>query len=77
MAKNYHTIIWSTQSELDLDSILEYYLKTSTEKAYQNVNRIIDAVEALIFSEQWQYDVYDTNSRRIIVNKKLKSVLQS
>jgi len=70
MAKNYERIIWSTQSEIDLDSILKHYLEFSSEKAYDYINDIIDAVEQTVFSEQWQVDEYDPSCRRIIVNKK-------
>lgn len=70
MAKNYNTILWSKQSENDLDDILEYYLETSPEKAYLHINNIINSVEQIVFSEQWQVDEYDTSFRRIIVNKK-------
>lgn len=72
MAKNYNTILWSKQSENDLDDILEYYLETSPEKAYLHINNIINSVEQIVFSEQWQVDEYDTSFRRIIVNKKFK-----
>ncbi len=34
MAKNYARIIWSSQAEKDLDSILKHLLEFSAEKAY-------------------------------------------
>lgn len=74
MAKNYDQIVWSTQSEVDLDDILEYYLKASPEKAYVHINDIIDAVEQTVFSEQWQVDEYDSSCRRIIVKRKYLSI---
>ncbi|WP_299676369.1 type II toxin-antitoxin system RelE/ParE family toxin [uncultured Dokdonia sp.] len=72
MAKNYDQIIWSTQSEVDLDDILEYYLEVSPEKAYIHINDIIDAVEQTVFSEQWQIDEYDPSCRRVIVKRKYR-----
>ena len=76
MAKNYEQIIWSTQSEIDLNDILEYYLKFSLEKAYIHVNNIIDAVERTVFSKQWQIDEYDPTCRRIIVNGRYRVYYQ-
>lgn len=76
MAKNYNQIIWSTQSEMDLDDLLEYYLETSPEKAYTHINDIIDAVEQIVFSKQYQIDEYDPFSRRIIVKKKFRVYYQ-
>ncbi|GAB1857568.1 hypothetical protein MHTCC0001_24040 [Flavobacteriaceae bacterium MHTCC 0001] len=76
MAKNYDQIIWSTQSEVDLDNILKYYLKASPEKAYDHINDIIDAVEQTVFSEQWQVDEYDPSCRRVIVKRKYRVYYQ-
>ena len=76
MAKNYDQIIWSTQSEVDLDDILEYYLEASPEKAYIHINDIIDAVEQTVFSEQWQVDEYDPSCRRVIVKRKYRVYYQ-
>ncbi|MEM6719559.1 MAG: type II toxin-antitoxin system RelE/ParE family toxin [Bacteroidota bacterium] len=72
MTKNYEQIVWSTQSEVDLDNILEYYLEVSPDKAYSHINDIIDAVEQTVFSKQWQIDEFDPSSRRIIVKKKFR-----
>ena len=69
MAKDYDQIIWSTQTEIDLESILTYYLEFSSDKAYTYINDIIDAVEQTVFSDQWQVDEYDPSCRRIIVKK--------
>lgn len=77
MAKNYEQIIWSTQSEIDLDNLLEYYLEISPEKAYLHINDIIDAVEQTVFSEQYQIDEYDSSSRRIIVKQKFRVYYQT
>lgn len=72
MAKNYARIIWSSQAEKDLDSILKHLLEFSSEKAYHQVNAIIDAVEQTVFTEQWQVDEYDPSCRRIIVKKRFR-----
>lgn len=72
MAKDYDQIIWSTQTEIDLESILTYYLEFSSDKAYTYINDIIDAVEQTVFSDQWQVDEYDPSCRRIIVKKKFR-----
>ena len=72
MAKNFERIIWSSQSEIDLDTILKHYLEFSSEKAYDHINDIIDAVEQTVFSEQWQVDEFDPSCRRIIVNKRYR-----
>ena len=72
MAKNYEQIIWSTQSEIDLDNILKHYLEFSPEKAYIHINDIIDTVEQTVFTEQWQIDEYDSSCRRVIVKKKYR-----
>jgi len=74
--KNYDQIVRSTQSEVDLDDILEYYLEASPEKAYIHINDIIDAVEQTVFSEQWQVDEYDPSSRRVIVKRKYRVYYQ-
>lgn len=50
MAKNYNTILWSKQSENDLDDILEYYIETSPEKAYLHINNIINSVEQIVLA---------------------------
>ena len=76
MTKDYTQIIWSTQSELDLDGILKYYLKQSPNKAYIHINAIIDAVEKIVFSKQWQVDEYDPLCRRVIVKKKYRVYYQ-
>ncbi|QTE21096.1 type II toxin-antitoxin system RelE/ParE family toxin [Polaribacter cellanae] len=76
MSKNYEQIIWSTQSEIDLDDILEYYLEFSPNKAYIHINDIIDAVEEIVFSEQWQIDEFDPSCRRVIVKKKYRVYYQ-
>jgi len=72
MEKNYQSIVWSPQSERDLDDILEYYLKTSPETAYQRILEILSSTENLVFSEQWQIDEYDPSCRRIIAVKKFR-----
>lgn len=74
MAKNYEDIVWSLQSEQDLDSILEYYLEISPDKAYHKILNIINSFEKIIFTGQWQVDEYDSSCRRAIVEKKFKVV---
>jgi len=49
MEKSLHSIVWSLQSERDLDDILEYYLKTSPETAYQRILEILSSTENLVF----------------------------
>ncbi|WP_298762665.1 type II toxin-antitoxin system RelE/ParE family toxin [uncultured Polaribacter sp.] len=72
MNKNFDTIIWSSDSENDLDDIEEYYTSVSPEKSTQKIIDIILKVEETIFSEQWQIDEFDSSSRRMIINKKFR-----
>lgn len=62
MNKNFDTIIWSSDSENDLDDIEEYYIRVSPEKSTQKIIDIILKVEETIFSEQWQVDEFDSSS---------------
>lgn len=52
MASNYDTIVWSPQSEYDIDSIFEYYLETSPKKAFEHIVAILNGTEEMVFSEQ-------------------------
>lgn len=72
MGINFNEIVWSSQAELDLDSILEYYLEASPEYAHKHIIDIIESSEKIIFSEQWQIDEYDPNSRRAIINRRFR-----
>lgn len=72
MGLNFDDILWSPQSEQDLDSILEYYLKASPKKAHQHIVDILDGAEAMVFSEQWQVDEYDPSCRRAIIKRKFR-----
>ncbi len=42
MIKDYDAIVWSPQSEKDLDDILEYYLEFSPEKAHEYIIEILE-----------------------------------
>jgi len=72
MSTNYNKIVWSKQSEDDLDQILEYYLSVSSEKADQHILDIINFAEGIVFSQQWQIDEYDSSCRRAIIKRKFR-----
>lgn len=74
--KDYDIIVWSPQSEEDLDSILEYYLEVTPEKAHQHIINILDSIEKIIFSNQWQVDEYDSTCRRAIIARKFRVLCQ-
>ncbi len=65
-------VSWSKDSERDLEQIYEHYLEHAPETADKRINSIIDAVGELVFTEQWQVDEYDPDSRRIIVDKRFR-----
>lgn len=71
-SKDYDHIVWSSQSEKDLDDILEYFLEFSPEKAHQHILNIIDGAEEIIFTGQWQVDEYDPSCRRAIIERKFR-----
>lgn len=72
MPSNSKYIVWSKESENDLDEILNHYLTHASEKAHERIINIIQGVQESIFSKQWQVDEYDPTCRRIIVDKKFK-----
>jgi len=72
MGLNFDEIVWSPQSDKDLDDILEYYQKASPEKAHQHIIDILDSAEEMVFSEQWQVDEYDPSCRRAIIKRKFR-----
>lgn len=72
MGINFNEIVWSSQAEHDLDLILEYYLEASPEYAHKHIIDILESAEKMVFSEQWQLDEYDSNSRRAIINKRFR-----
>ena len=61
MDSRFAEIIWSKESEEDLDTILEHYLKYAPETAHKRIIRIIDGVEELLIAKQWQVDEYDSS----------------
>ena len=65
-------VSWSKDSERDLDQIYEHYLEHAPETADKRIDNIFDAVDELVFTEQWQVDEYDPKSRRIIVDKRFR-----
>jgi plasmid stabilization system protein ParE len=72
MGLNFNDIVWSPQAEQDLESILEYYLQASPAYAHKHILDILESAEKMVFSEQWQIDEYDPNSRRAIINRKFR-----
>ena len=72
MGLNFDEIVWSPQSDKDLDDILEYYQKVSPEKAHQHIVDILNGAEEMVFSEQWQIDEYDPSCRRAIIKRKFR-----
>jgi plasmid stabilization system protein ParE len=72
MALDFDRIVWSTQSELDLDAILDYYLKVSPDKAHSYILHILDETEKIVFSEQWQMDEFDPSCRRAFIDGKFR-----
>jgi len=72
MGQNFDEIVWSPQSSKDLDDILEYFQKASSEKAHQHIIDILDGAEEMVFSEQWQVDEYDPSCRRAIIKKRFR-----
>ena len=67
-------IVWSPQSEQDLDNILKYYQEFSPDYADKHIISIINSVSDLIFSKQFQVDEYDPSSRRLFVKKKFRVI---
>jgi plasmid stabilization system protein ParE len=72
MEDSYDQVVWSPQSELDLDAILDFYIENKAENPHQHIIDILDATESLIFTGQWQVDEYDPSCRRIIVKRKFR-----
>ncbi len=70
--RKFENIAWSRQSATDLEDILEHYLIFAPGVAHKRVQQIIDAVDELLYSEQWQTDEIDPACRRIIVEGKFK-----
>lgn len=65
-------IVWSKESEEDLDQILEHYQEHSPETAHTRIVNIIEGVGKLVFSKQWQVDEYDPSCRRMILDKRFR-----
>ncbi len=61
-------IIWTTQSEFDIDDVYQFYFKISQELAIKIISEIILETENLVFAEQFQVDDINPNYRRIIAN---------
>tara|TARA_R110002050_G_scaffold107485_2_gene217931 strand:+ start:4882 stop:5109 length:228 start_codon:yes stop_codon:yes gene_type:complete len=47
-------------------------LEFAPKAADKRIDNILNAVDELVFTEQWQLDEYDKKSRRIIVNKRFR-----
>lgn len=61
-------VIWTSESESDIDAVYEFYLLLSQELALKIISEIIFETERLVFSEQYQVDEINANYRRIIVS---------
>ena len=61
-------IVWTKESELDIDNIYEYYADISINLAIKIISEIVSETEKLIFTEQYQVDDINPNFRRIVVS---------
>jgi plasmid stabilization system protein ParE len=76
MTNKVQSIIWSSKAEEDLDEILEHYLEYAPDAAHQRILNIIEGVEKLLFTEQYQVDEYDPSCRRMIVDERFRVLYQ-
>lgn len=60
-------IRWTETSSLDLELIFEFYLSKSLRAAGKIVGEIIDQVESIDFTHQYQQDEINPKYRRIII----------
>ena len=64
---NNFEIIWTFESDLDLNEIYEFYFEKSPKVAFQLIQEIVLETEKLVFAKQFQLDEINPNYRRIIV----------
>lgn len=64
---NNFNILWTKESEKDIDAIYDFYFEKSPKYALEIIAEIIFETEKLVFSEQYQLDDINPNYRRIIV----------
>jgi plasmid stabilization system protein ParE len=55
-----------------LEQIYAHYLEYAPDTVQKRIDSILQAVEELIFADQWQVDEYDPQSRRIIVDNRFR-----
>ncbi len=77
MSDKITAIIWSHESEDDLDEIFKHYLQYNPDKASVTILNIIKKTEQLIFTKQYQVDAYDATCRRLFIDKKFRIVYTS
>ena len=60
-------VIWTFETEKDLDEIYEFYLQVSDKIALKIISEIILETDKIIFLEEFQVDEINSKYRRIIV----------
>ncbi len=70
MKKYFDEVVWSQESDEDLDYIHKHYLNHSPETAQNRIINIILEAEKIVFLEQYQIDEYNPEFRRYFVDNK-------
>ncbi len=60
-------VIWTFETEKDLDEIYEFYLQVSDKIALKIISEIILETDKIVFLEEFQVDEINSNYRRIVV----------
>jgi len=61
------SVFWTQEAENDLDLIYDYYFEKSPIVALRLINEIITSTESLVFSNQYQFENYKPDCRRIVI----------
>jgi len=58
---------WTNTAKLALRKVFDFHAKFAEQAAINIVSDIIDAADAIIFSQQYQIDEINPNYRRIVI----------
>lgn len=68
MSDKITAIIWSHESEDDLDEIFKHYLQYNHDKAAVIILNIIKKTEQLIFKKQYQVAEFDASCKKLFID---------
>ena len=59
-------IEWTDTAKIALKSVFDFHVVNSERSAYNIVDKIVNTVDAIVFSKQYQIDDINPNYRRMI-----------